>query len=125
MLSVDNAHAVHPNYADKHDEHQSPKLGVGAVIKINGNQRYATDSEGAARRRLLAEREGAGIQTFVTRADPACGSTIGPITSTDTGISTTDLGVPTLGMHSVGKLACTIDVPHLISLLQAFSRRAA
>jgi aspartyl aminopeptidase len=125
MLSVDNAHAVHPNYADKHDEHHSPKLGAGAVIKVNRNQRYATDSEGAARLRLLAEREGVGIQTFVTRADLACGSTIGPITATETGIATTDLGVPTLGMHSIRELACAADVPQLISLLQAFYRRAA
>ena len=125
MLSVDNAHAVHPNYADKHDEHHSPKLGAGAVIKVNRNQRYATDSEGAARLRLLAEREGVGIQTFVTRADLACGSTIGPITATETGITTTDLGVPTLAMHSIRELACAADVPQLISLLQAFYRRAA
>ena len=125
MLSVDNAHAVHPNYADKHDEHHSPKLGAGAVIKVNRNQRYATDSEGAARLRLLAEREGLGIQTFVTRADLACGSTICPITATETGIITTDLGVPTLAMHSIRELACASDVPQLISLLQAFYRRAA
>ena len=104
MLSVDNAHAVHPNYMDKHDDQHSPRLGGGPVIKINRNQRYATDSEGAARLRLLAERAEVDVQAFVMRAD-LCGSTIGPITATETGIPTTDLGVPTLAMHSIRELA--------------------
>ena len=125
MLSVDNAHAVHPNYADKHDDQHSPHLGGGPVIKINRNQRYATDSEGAARLRLLAERAGVDLQAFVMRADLACGSTIGPITATETGIPTTDLGVPTLAMHSIRELACVQDIPQLIGLLQAFYRRLA
>ena len=125
MLSVDNAHAVHPNYADKHDDQHSPHLGGGPVIKINRNQRYATDSEGAARLRLLAERAGVDVQAFVMRADLACGSTIGPITATETGIPTTDLGVPTLAMHSIRELACVKDIPQLIALLQAFYRRLA
>ena len=81
MLSVDNAHAVHPNYADRHDEQHGPKLGQGPVIKVNRNQRYATNADGAARLRLLAERAGVDIQSFVMRADLACGSTIGPITA--------------------------------------------
>ena len=125
MLSVDNAHAVHPNYADKHDDQHSPHLGGGPVIKINRNQRYATDSEGAARLRLLAERAEVDVQAFVMRADLACGSTIGPITATETGIPTTDLGVPTLAMHSIRELACVKDTPQLIALLQAFYRRLA
>ena len=124
MLSVDNAHAVHPNYSDKHDEQHNPKLGGGPVIKINRNQRYATDSEGAARLRLLAERAGVSVQAFVMRADLACGSTIGPITATETGIPTTDLGLPTLAMHSIRELACAADIPQLNALLQAFYRRA-
>ena len=125
MLSVDNAHAVHPNYVDKHDDQHSPHLGGGPVIKINRNQRYATDSEGAARLRLLAERAGVDVQAFVMRADLACGSTIGPITATETGIPTTDLGVPTLAMHSIRELACVQDIPQLVSLLTAFYRRLA
>lgn len=125
MLSVDNAHAVHPNYVDKHDDQHSPHLGGGPVIKINRNQRYATDSEGAARLRLLAERAGVDVQAFVMRADLACGSTIGPITATETGIPTTDLGVPTLAMHSIRELACVQDIPQLIALLRAFYLRLA
>ena len=116
---------VHPNYADKHDDQHSPRLGGGPVIKINRNQRYATDSEGAARLRLLAERAEVDVQAFVMRADLACGSTIGPITATETGIATTDLGVPTLAMHSIRELACAADIPQLVSLLTAFYRRLA
>jgi aspartyl aminopeptidase len=125
LLSVDNAHAVHPNYADRHDDQHNPKLGAGPVIKINRNQRYATNSEGAARLRLIAERAGVNVQSFVMRSDLACGSTIGPITATETGIATTDIGVPTLGMHSVRELACAADVPQLIALIEAFYRRLA
>ena len=125
MLSVDNAHAVHPNYADRHDEQHKPKLGAGPVIKINRNQRYATNSEGAARLRLIAERAGVNVQSFVMRSDLACGSPIGPITATETGIATTDIGVPTLAMHSVRELACAADVPQIVSLLEAFYRRLA
>ena len=125
MLSVDNAHAVHPNYADRHDEQHGPKLGQGPVIKVNRNQRYATNTDGAARLRLLAERAGVDIQSFVMRADLACGSTIGPITATETGIPTTDLGVPTLAMHSIRELASAADLPQLTALLRAFYRRLA
>jgi aspartyl aminopeptidase len=95
------------------------------VIKINRNQRYATNSEGAARLRLIAERAGVNVQSFVMRSDLACGSTIGPITATETGIATTDIGVPTLAMHSVRELACAADVPQIVSLLEAFYRRLA
>ena len=125
VMSADMAHAVHPNYADKHDDQHSPRLGAGPVVKINRNQRYATNSEGAARLRLLAERAGVDVQAFVMRADLACGSTIGPITATETGIATTDLGVPTLAMHSIRELACAADIPQLLSLLTAFYRRLA
>ncbi|MEK9919634.1 MAG: M18 family aminopeptidase [Luminiphilus sp.] len=125
LLSVDNAHAVHPNYVDRHDDQHMPKLGSGPVIKVNRNQRYATNSEGAARLRLVAERAGVSVQSFVMRSDLACGSTIGPITAAETGIATTDIGVPTLGMHSVRELACVADIPQVISLIEAFYRRLA
>ena len=107
------------------DDQHNPKLGAGPVIKINRNQRYATNSEGAARLRLVAERAGVTVQSFVMRSDLACGSTIGPITAAETGIATTDIGVPTLGMHSVRELACAADVPQMISLIEAFYRRLA
>ena len=125
MMSVDNAHATHPTSADRHDDQHSPRLGDGPVIKINRNQRYATTGEGAARLRVLAERAEIDLQSFVMRSDLACGSTIGPITATETGIPTTDIGIPTLAMHSIRELACAADVPQLGALLNAFYRRVA
>ena len=100
-------------------------LGSGPVIKINRNQRYATSGEGAARVRLLAERACVSVQSFVVRADMGCGSTIGPITATETGIPTTDIGVPTLGMHSIRELVAAADPAKLVDLLSAFYNRVA
>lgn len=125
MLSVDNAHAVHPNFSDKHDDNHGPILGAGPVIKINRNQRYATSGEGAARLKLLAEQCGVTVQSFVMRSDMACGSTIGPLTAAETGIATTDIGLPTLAMHSIRELAATHDPEQLIELLGAFFDRKA
>ncbi len=125
MLSVDNAHAVHPNFASKHDDNHAPTLGGGPVIKVNRNQRYATSGEGAARIRLLAQKLELPLQTFVNRTDLSCGSTIGPLTSTKTGIDATDIGVPTLAMHSVRELACLSDIEAMITLLTGFFRQQA
>ncbi len=123
MVSVDNAHAVHPNFSDKHDENHGPLLNAGPVIKINRNQRYATSGTGAALVRLLAERVDVPVQSFVVRTDLGCGSTIGPITAAGTGIDTIDLGVPTLGMHSIRELAGSRDPAYLESLLTGFLNR--
>jgi len=123
MLSVDNAHAVHPNFSDKHDDSHGPELNRGPVIKINRNQRYATSGEGAAMLKLLAERCEVPVQSFVMRSDLGCGSTIGPITASETGIATIDLGVPTLAMHSVRELAGADDIAHLHQLLTGFYNR--
>jgi len=120
MMSADNAHGIHPNFADKHDENHGPKLNAGAVIKINANQRYATNSETAGLYRLLAEREGVPVQSFVVRSDMACGSTIGPITAGGTGIRTLDIGVPTFAMHSIRELAGSSDAWNLSKVLLSF-----
>ncbi|MDA9368040.1 M18 family aminopeptidase [Flavobacteriaceae bacterium] len=125
MMSVDNAHAVHPNFSDKHDDNHGPLLNRGPVIKINRNQRYATSGEGAALTRVLADRAGVPIQSFVVRTDLGCGSTIGPITAAETGIPTIDLGVPTLAMHSIRELAGAKDPEFLKQLLVAFYNRVA
>ncbi|MGB1141353.1 MAG: M18 family aminopeptidase [Halioglobus sp.] len=123
MISADNAHGVHPNYADKHDEQHGPLLNEGPVIKVNASQRYATNSETAGLFRLLAAQEGVPVQSFVVRADMACGSTIGPITAGATGIRTLDIGVPTFAMHSIRELAGSADACNLGKVLRRFYDR--
>ncbi|MDH5357426.1 MAG: M18 family aminopeptidase [Gammaproteobacteria bacterium] len=120
MISADNAHAVHPNYADKHDTEHGPKLNHGPVIKTNANQRYATNSETSAYFRLLCEQVDVPVQDFVVRTDMACGSTIGPLTASALGVRTLDIGVPTFAMHSIRELAGSQDPTMLNKVLIQF-----
>jgi aspartyl aminopeptidase len=120
MISADNAHAIHPNFADRHDENHGPQLNAGPVIKVNPSQRYATNSETSGFFRLLAALEEVPLQSFVVRNDMACGSTIGPITAGVTGVRTLDIGVPTLGMHSVRELAGSRDAWDFHRILRRF-----
>jgi aspartyl aminopeptidase len=120
LVSADNAHAVHPNYPDKHDENHGPKLNAGPVIKINSNQRYATNSETAGFFRHLCLENEVPVQSFVTRSDMGCGSTIGPLTAGHLGVRTVDIGLPTFAMHSIRELAGSQDLAHLVKVLTAF-----
>lgn len=124
FISSDNAHGVHPNYADKHDANHGPLLNRGPVIKINANQRYATSSETSSLYRVLSERLGLPYQSFVVRTDMACGSTIGPITAGNIGVRTLDIGVPQFAMHSIRELAGRDDAYNLFQVLTAFYREA-
>lgn len=120
LVSADNAHGVHPNYADKHDGNHGPKLNAGPVIKINSNQRYATNSETAGFFRHLCLENEVPVQSFVVRSDMGCGSTIGPITASQLGVRTVDIGLPTFAMHSIRELAGSHDLEHLVKVLTAF-----
>lgn len=124
LVSADNAHAVHPNFADRHDGNHGPELNAGPVIKINSNQRYATNSETAALFRHLCERAGVPVQSFVVRSDMGCGSTIGPITASRLGVRTVDIGAPTFAMHSIRELAGCRDVEYLSKVLTEFCNSA-
>lgn len=124
MVSVDNAHGVHPNYADRHDTNHGPLLNQGPVIKVNHSQRYATTGETSAIFRNLCEKADVPVQSFVVRSDLACGSTIGPITASAIGVRTLDVGVPTFAMHSIRELAGRWDGFYLYRVLREFFAHA-
>ena len=123
MISCDNAHALHPNFRDKHDERHGPAINGGPVIKVNASQRYATNSVTGALFRDVCREADVPVQSFVTRADMGCGSTIGPITATELGVPTIDVGVPQWAMHSVRETAGTKDVEYLTRALTLFLNR--
>ncbi len=116
-LSVDNAHATHPNYADRHEPGHHIVLNGGPVVKTNASQRYGTDATSMASVILAAEAAGVPLQHFVTRSDLACGSTIGPTIAAGLGVPTVDLGAPQLAMHSCRELGGTADPAMLTRLL--------
>lgn len=111
MISCDNAHALHPNYTEKHDVNHGPMMNAGPVIKMNANQRYATNSDTASVFAYLCESAKVPYQKFVVRSDMSCGSTIGPITASQLGIRTVDVGTPQFAMHSIRELTGAQD-PH-------------
>ncbi|GGD62245.1 M18 family aminopeptidase [Microbacterium murale] len=119
-LSSDVGHSVHPNYAQKHDPVVQPLLGSGPILKINANQRYATDAIGAAAWAGWCESAGIASQEFVSNNAVPCGSTIGPITATRLGIRTVDVGIPILSMHSARELAGVADLHALAQVAEAF-----
>ncbi|CAL6389287.1 unnamed protein product [Bathycoccus prasinos] len=110
LVSADMAHAIHPNYTEKHEEQHQPLFHKGVVVKHNANQRYATTALTAYMFRECAKLSGIPTQEFVVKNDMGCGSTIGPIVSAQTGIRTVDVGVPQLSMHSVREMMGTEDV---------------
>jgi aspartyl aminopeptidase len=120
LISADMAHAVHPNYPEKHESQHMPLLGGGPVLKTNVNQSYATDAESAARFSELCRAAETPLQHFVSRADQACGSTIGPITAAQLGIRTVDVGSPLLSMHSIREMASAADVDAFLRVCRQF-----
>ena len=120
LVSADNAHGVHPNYADRHDDNHGPILNQGPVIKTNANQRYASNSETSAVFRNICDQADVPVQSFVVRSDLGCGSTIGPHTAAKTGIKTIDVGVPTFAMHSIRELAGRWDGYYLYRALREY-----
>ncbi|KAF2154614.1 aspartyl aminopeptidase [Myriangium duriaei CBS 260.36] len=132
LVSADMAHSVNPNYGEKHEREHRPLINKGTVIKVNANQRYATNSPGIVLMQEMARRakrasydarsegDGVPLQLFVVRNDCPCGSTIGPMMSANTGIRTLDLGNPQLAMHSIRETGGVYDVEHAINLFESF-----
>lgn len=120
LVSADNAHGIHPNFQSVHEPNHWPLLNHGPVIKINANQRYASNSVTQGIFRHVCNISDVPVQSFVTRTDLGCGSTIGPITATETGIRTVDIGLPTFGMHSIRETAGANDAEQLVRVLVTF-----
>ncbi|XP_059640071.1 probable aspartyl aminopeptidase [Cornus florida] len=120
LVSADMAHALHPNYMDRHEENHQPKLHGGLVIKHNASQRYATNAVTSFIFREIAAKHNLPIQDFVVRNDMACGSTIGPILASGVGIRTVDVGAPQLSMHSIREMCAVDDVKHSYDHFKAY-----
>jgi aspartyl aminopeptidase len=119
-VSADMSHAVHPNYAGRHEPRHKPQLNGGPVIKTNSQQRYATTAATAAMFAELCRAEDVPVQHYTNRTDLPCGSTIGPITSTLLGIATVDVGNPMLSMHSARELGGARDPEMMTRVLARF-----
>ncbi|KAI9193205.1 peptidase M18 [Polychytrium aggregatum] len=120
LVSADMAHAVHPNYAEKHESNHRPQMNQGVGVKINANQRYATTAVTTLIIRELAKKRNTPIQEFVVRNDSPCGSTIGPMLSAKLGLRTVDIGNPQLSMHSIRETCGVHDVQYAIDLFESF-----
>lgn len=120
LVSADVAHAIHPNYASKHDSKHAPLLNKGTVLKTNDNQRYATNAETGFFLRELSRRGGTEFQEFMVKNDCPCGTTIGPIIAAKVGIRAVDIGVPSWSMHSVRETVGVADVLSNYILLKTF-----
>lgn len=120
FLSSDVAHGVHPNYSSKYETNHKPKLGEGPVIKINANQRYVTNSPGIVLINQVAKLAKVKLQLFVVQNASPCGSTIGPILASKTGIRTLDIGNGVLSMHSIRETSSSHDIDLAIKLYKSY-----
>ena len=120
MVSADNAHAVHPNYADMTDPTNRPYINCGIVIKHSANQKYTTDAVSDAVFKTICEKAEIPTQSFLNRSDMQGGSTLGNISTSQVSLKTVDIGLPQLAMHSSYETAGTIDVDYLVRAATEF-----
>lgn len=122
-ISADNAHAIHPNYPDRHDQNHAPLINNGIALKSNSSQRYATSARSSIPVYAAAEKANVNIQHFSSKNTMPCGSTIGPITATRLGIETVDIGLPQLAMHSIREMCGSEDPVSLYKLIKQYFAR--
>ena len=120
MVSADMAHALHPNYSEKHDPTNHPVMGGGPVIKYNANQKYVTDAESAAVFAEVCRTAGVPFQYFVNRSDIAGGSTLGNTLTTQLPMRGVDMGNPMWGMHSARETSAAVDTEYAIKAFTVF-----
>ena len=120
MVSADNAHAIHPNHPEYADSDNAPVLNKGIVIKFNANQRYTTDGRSAAWFRAVCEKAEVSVQVMANRSDLQGGSTLGSIANTQVPVSTVDIGLPQLAMHSAWETAGVKDYEALCKAMKSF-----
>lgn len=120
LISADNAHAVHPNHPEKADPGNRPYLGGGIVIKYHGSQKYTTDGVSAAIMKLWCEKAKVPYQLFYNRSDMVGGSTLGNISNSQVSVTSVDIGLPQLAMHSAIETAACADSTAAIKLFKVF-----
>lgn len=120
LISADNAHAVHPNHGEKADPTNRPYIGGGIVIKYHGSQRYTTDAVSAAKMKLLCEAAKVPFQTYTNRSDVVGGSTLGNISTSHVSLSSVDIGLPQLAMHSAVETAGCKDTEDAVKVFEVF-----
>lgn len=123
LISADNAHAVHPNHPEKYDPTNKPYLNGGIVIKYHGSQKYATDAVSAARMKSICEKAKVPYQTYANRSDIAGGSTLGNISTSHVSVSSVDIGLPQLAMHSAVETAGVKDTKYAVDAFKAFFKK--
>lgn len=120
LISADNAHAVHPNHPEKADPTNRPYLNGGIVIKYHGGQKYTTDAVSAAKMKALCSKAGVPYQTYANRSDIAGGSTLGNLSAAHVAVSSVDIGLPQLAMHSAAETGGVRDIAYAVKVLQKF-----
>lgn len=120
MISADNAHAFHPNYAEKYDPTNHPMLGGGPTIKFNASQKYASDAVSAAIFAEICRKAGVPCQRFVNHSDVAGGSTLGNILASTVPLRGVDMGNAILGMHSCRETGSVADHEYCVRAFTEF-----
>lgn len=120
MLSCDNAHAVHPNHADKSDSANRVYMNGGIVIKYNANQRYTTDAVSEAVVKYVCEKADVPYQLYANRSDIPGGSTLGNLSNEKVSLNTADVGLAQLAMHSAYETAGSKDTTYMINFVKTF-----